>query len=134
MVSNLIELAIGVVVAVALLWLVPRSASRSWAIGLLVCGVVANLSALIVTAIAYVSPPSVYLDTEKNQLQFHRGEKGELFGVMVNNPPEECRATDKNRPWSVATGNLVVAAVALVLLRRTSPAPGSGEQSGSGKT
>jgi hypothetical protein len=65
MVSNLIELAFGVVVAVALLWFVPRSASRHWAVGLLIFGVVANLSALIVTVVAYFSPPSVYLDTEK---------------------------------------------------------------------
>jgi hypothetical protein len=122
MVSYLIELAIGVVVAVALLWLVPRSASRSWAVGLLVFGMVANLSALIVTAVAYYSPPSVYLDTEKNQLQFNRGEKGEVFGVRVNNPPEECRTTDKNRPWDLAVGNLAIIAVALVFLRRTSGA------------
>jgi hypothetical protein len=122
MVSNLIELALGVVVAVALLWLVPRSASRSWAVGLLVFGMVANLSALIVTAVAYYSPPSVYLDTENNQLQFHRGEKGEVLGVRVNNPPEECRTTDKNRPWNLAVGNLAIIAIALVFLRRSSEA------------
>jgi hypothetical protein len=50
MVSNLIELAIGVVVAMVLLWLVPSSASRSWAVGLLVFGMVANLSALMVSS------------------------------------------------------------------------------------
>ena len=122
MVGNLIELAIGVVVAVALLWLVPRSASRSWAVGLLVFGVIGNLSALIVTVVAYFSPPSVYLDTEKNQLHFNRGEKGEVFGVQVNNPPEECRTTDKNRPWDGAMGNLLIIAVALVFLRRSSGA------------
>ena len=121
MVIDLIELAFLVLVAVTLLWLVPRPASRTWAAGLLVVAVICNLGTVIVTVAAYFSPPAIYLDTEKNQLQFHRGEKGELFGVMVNNPPEECRATDKNRPWSVATGNLVIAAVVLVLLRRTSP-------------
>ena len=126
MVIDLIELAFLGLVAVTLLWLVPRPASRTWAAGLLVVAVICNLGTVIVTVAAYFSPPAIYLDTEKNQLQFHRGEKGELFGVMVNNPPEECRATDKNRPWSVATGNLVIAAVVLVLLRRTSPAPGSG--------
>ena len=134
MVIDLIGLAFLGLVAVTLLWLVPRPASRTWAAGLLVVAVICNLGTVIVTVAAYFSPPAIYLDTEKNQLQFHRGEKGELFGVMVNNPPEECRATDKNRPWSVATGNLVVAAVALVLLRRTSPAPGSGEPSGSDNT
>jgi hypothetical protein len=136
MVSNLIELGVWAVVAVALLWLVPRSASRSWAVGLLVCGMVANLSSLIVTAVAYYSPPSVYLDTEKNQLQFHRGETGEVFGVRVNNPPEECRTTDKNRPWDMAVGNLAIIAVALVFLRRTSGAathPGFQEKGPSDK-
>jgi hypothetical protein len=122
MVSNVIALAFGVVVAVALLCFVPRSAYRHWAVGLLIFGVVANFSSLIVTVVAYFSPPSVYLDTEKNQLQFNRGEKGEVFGVRVNNPPEECRTTDKNRPWDLAMGNLAVIAVALVFLRRTSVA------------
>jgi hypothetical protein len=122
MVSNVIGLAFGVVVAAALLWFVPRSASRHWAVGLLIFGVVANLSALVVTLVAYFSPPSVYLDTDKNQLQFNRGEKGEVFGVRVNNPPEECRTTEKNRPWDLAMGNLAVIAVALVFLRRTSVA------------
>jgi hypothetical protein len=76
MVSNVIGLAFGVVVAAALLWFVPRSASRHWAVGLLIFGVVANLSALVVTLVAYFIPPSVYLDTDKSQLQFNRGEKG----------------------------------------------------------
>jgi hypothetical protein len=125
MVTNLIELAFTAVVAVAFLCFVPRSASRSWAAGLLIFGVAANLSALIVTVMAYYSPPSVYLDTEKNQLQFNRGENGELFGVRVNNPPEECRTTDKNRPWDLAMGNLALIAVALVFLQRTS---GAGSQ------
>ena len=122
MVSNLIGLASVVVAVVALLWLVPRSASRSWAVGLLVFGGIANLSALIVTVVAYFGPPSVYLDTEKNQLQFRRGKKGEVIGVQVNNPPEECRTTDKNRPWDLAMGNLAIIAVALVFLRRSSGA------------
>jgi hypothetical protein len=67
----------------------------------------------------------MYLDTEKNQLQFNRGENGELFGVRVDNPPEECRTTDKNRPWDLAMGNLALIAVALVFLQRTS---GAGSQ------
>jgi hypothetical protein len=136
MVSNLIALGSWVVVSVALLWLVPRSASRHWAVGLLICGVLANLSALIVTVVAYFSPPTVYLDTEKNQLQFHRGEKGEVFGVQVNNPPEECRTTEKNRPWDIAMGNLAIIVVALVFLQRTSGAaahPGFQEKGPSDK-
>jgi hypothetical protein len=137
MVFDLIGLVFLGLAAAALLSFVPRPASRTWAAGLLVFAVIWNLATVLVTVAAYFSPPSVYLDTEKNQLQFNRGEKGELFGVMVNNPPEECRATDKNRPWSLATGNLVIAAVALVFLRRTTPtsaSPSPKEQTPGSKT
>jgi hypothetical protein len=119
MLLDLIGLALAGVVAAALLWLVPRQASRTWAAGLLMFAVIANLGALIVTVAAYFDPPSVYLDTEKNQLQFNRGENGELHGVMVKNPPGECRVTEKNQPLSLAAGNLALAAVALVFMRRT---------------
>jgi hypothetical protein len=135
MVTDLIGLAFMALVALALVWVVPRAASRNWAVGLLAFGVIANLGAMIVTIILYFSPPSVYLDAEKHQLQFNRGEKGELFGVMVKNPPAECRADDKNRPWTVAVGNLAIIAVALVFLRRTPAAaahPGSQEKGQSG--
>jgi len=118
MVYDLIGMAFLGLVAVALLWSVPRPASRSWAVGLLIVAVISNLGALIVTVVAYFSPPSLYLDTEKNQLQFNRGEKGELFGVRVNNPPEECRVTEKNRPLALAAGNMALTTVALVFLRR----------------
>jgi hypothetical protein len=119
MVSDLIGMAFLAIVVIALLRFVPRPASRTWAVGLLIFAVISNLSTLIVTIVAYYSPPSVYLDTEKNQLEFNRGEKGEVFGVRVNNPPEECRVTDKNRPLALAAGNLALAAVALVFLLRT---------------
>ena len=72
MVIDLIELAVLGLVAVTLLWLVPRPASRTWAAGLLVVAVICNLGTVIVTVAAYFSPPAIYLDTEKNQLQFHR--------------------------------------------------------------
>jgi hypothetical protein len=127
MVFDLIGLVFLGLAAAALLSFVPRPASRTWAAGLLVFAVIWNLATVLVTVAAYFSPPSVYLDTEKNQLQFNRGEKGELFGVMVNNPPEECRAT----------GNLVIAAVALVFLRRTTPtsaSPSPKEQTPGSKT
>jgi hypothetical protein len=135
MVTDLIGLAFAGLVAMALVWLVPISASRNWAVSLLAFGVIANLGAVFATAVMYFSPPSVYLDTEKNQLQFNRGEKGELFGVMVKRPPEECRVDDKNRPWTLAVGNLTIIAVALVFLRRTPAAaahPGLQEKGQSG--
>jgi hypothetical protein len=135
MVQDLIGLAFLGAVAVILLRVVPRPASRAWAVGLLIFAVISNLSALVVTVAAYFSPPTLYLDTEKNQLQFNRGEKGEWFGVVVNNPPKECRVTDKNQPLGLAAGNLALTAVALVFLRRTAaPAtnPGSQERGASG--
>src|SRR5262249_60835427 len=98
MVIDLIELAFLGLVAVTLLWLVPRPASRTWAAGLLVVAVICNLGTVIVTVAAYFSPPAIYLDTEKNKLQFHRGEKGEWFGGRVNNLPEGARPTAKTRP------------------------------------
>ena len=104
MVLDLIGLAFLGLVAVALLRFVPRPASRVWAVGLLIFAVISNLSALIVTIAAYFSPPILYLDAEKNQLQFNRGEKGEVYGVAVKNPPEECRVTDRidHQRWPVA--------------------------------
>jgi hypothetical protein len=120
MVCDLIGLVFLALVAAAILRFVPRRASRAWATGLLVFAVFGNFGALLGAVAAYVSPPILYLDTEKNQLRFNRGEKGELFGVQVNNPPEECRAFRNDRPWSMAAGNLALAAVVLVFLRRAS--------------
>lgn len=125
MIYDLISLASLAVIIVVLLWFVPPAASRTWAVGLLVFMVVVNASNLIGAVIAHFSPPTLYLDAEKHQLRFNRGEKGELYGVQVDNPPEECRSFGKQRPWSLATGNLAVAALALVFLRR-SPAETSG--------
>jgi hypothetical protein len=117
MLLDLIGLALAGLVAAALVWLVPRQASR--AVGLLIFAVIANLVALIVTVAASFAPPSVYLDMEKNQLQFNRGELGELHGVMVKNPPVEWLVTEKNQPLWLAAGNLALTAVALVFMRRT---------------
>ena len=120
MVGDLIGLVFLALVAAAILRFVPRRASRAWATGLLVFAVFGNFGALLGAVAAYLSPPILYLDTEKNQLHFNRGEKGELFGVQVNNPPEECRTFRNDRPWSMAAGNLALAAVVLVFLRRAS--------------
>src|SRR4051794_37551633 len=77
-------------------------------------------------------PQSLYLETEKHQLQFNRGENVEVFGVQVNNPPAECRTFRDERPWSLAAGNLALAAVILVFLRRApTGTPGPGPQEGS---
>jgi hypothetical protein len=130
MVFDLIELVFFALVAVAMLRLIPRPASRAWAIGLLVLALLSNLGVLIGAVAVSLSPPSLYLDTQKHQLHFNRGEQGELFGVQVNNPPEECRTFRDDRPWSIAAGNLALVAVVLVLLRRATGGadPGPNEQ------
>ena len=52
MVIDLIGLAFLGLVAVTLLWLVPRPASRTWAAGLLVVAVICNLGTVIVTVLS----------------------------------------------------------------------------------
>jgi hypothetical protein len=136
MVLDLIGLVFVGLLAIALIQFVPRPASRTWAVGLLVFAVIGNLGALVGATAAYFFPLSLYLDTEKHQLQFNRGEKGEVVGVMVNNPPPECRFFRNETPWSLTAGNLALAAVILVFLRRapsgmTSPGPQAESQSGS---
>jgi hypothetical protein len=51
MVIDLIGLAFLAVVAVTLLWLVPRPASRTWAVGLLVVAAIWNLGTVLVRAL-----------------------------------------------------------------------------------
>jgi hypothetical protein len=104
-------------VAVVLLRFVPRSASNAWAVGLLVFLLAANVGVVIEGVVALISPPTLYLDTQQNQLQFNRTPTGEVFGVRVNNPPADCRGV-RSRVWDLAAGNLVVASVALLFLRR----------------
>src|SRR6516165_7253537 len=91
MVFDLAGLVFLALVAFVLIRLVPRHASRTWAVGLLIFAVIGNLSALVGATAAYFAPQSLYLDTERNQLRFNRGENGEVFGVQVNDPPAECR-------------------------------------------
>jgi len=123
--GELIGLAVGLVLlglaAVMVLRFVSGPASRAWAIGLLLFMMLGNVGVLIEGVVALIWPPTLYLDTQQNQLEFNRGPTGEVFGVRVNNPPAECRGV-RNRIWDLAAGNLVLASVALLLLRRISPA------------
>jgi hypothetical protein len=125
LVSELIGLGVGLVllvlVAVVLLRFVPRPASSAWAVGLLLFMVVANVGVVIEGIVVLISPRSLYLDTRQNQLEFNRSPTGEVFGVSVNNPPADCRGV-RNRIWDLGAGNLVLATVALLFLRRSSPA------------
>jgi hypothetical protein len=117
-----IQLAICAAMGVVLLRFVPRNASRSWGTGLLVFTVLANLGPVIGVVVAHFSPPHFYLDTEKNQLEFHRDRAGEVVGVLVNNPPAECLTYLRlgERTWALAVANITLAVVALAFWRRTS--------------
>jgi hypothetical protein len=125
LVGELIGLGIGLVLsvllAVALLRFVPRPASGAWGVGLLLFMVIANIGVVMEGIIVLVSPPSLYLDAQQNQLEFNRSPTGEIAGVRVNNPPAECRGV-RNRIWDLAAGNLVLASVALLFLRRSARA------------
>jgi hypothetical protein len=119
--GELIGLGAGLVflalAAVVLLRFVPRPASRAWAVGLLLFMVAGNVGIVIEGIVVLISPRSLYLDTQQNELEFNRGPTGEIFGVRVNNPPAECRGV-RNRIWDLAAGNLILASVALLFLRR----------------
>jgi len=115
-----VQLAICVALGAVLLRFVPRRASRAWATGLLTFVMLGNLGPVIGVVVAQFSPPSFYLETEKNRLEFNRNQAGEVVGVMVNNPPPECLTYLKlgERTWAVALATLTLTLVALALWRR----------------
>lgn len=115
-----VELAICVGVGAALLCFVPRRASRAWATGLLTFVILGNLGPVIGVVVAQFSPPSFYLETGKNRLEFHRDQAGEVVGVSVNNPPPECLTYLKfgERTWAAALATITLTLVALALWRR----------------
>lgn len=123
-----VYLAGWVVLAAALLFLVPRRASRAWATGLLVFVALGNLAPIIGVVVASFSPPSFYLDTEKDGLEFHRNQAGEVVGVRVNNPPPEILTylqSPTDRTWAIALATITLTLTALVLWRRAAREPPS---------
>jgi hypothetical protein len=114
-----VQLAICAVIGAALLRFIPPKASRTWAMGLLIFMMLGNLGPVIGVVVAQFSPPSFYLETEKNRLEFNRGPAGEVFGVRVNTPPPEFSYLQLgDRTWAVALGNITLTLVALALWRR----------------
>jgi hypothetical protein len=115
-----LQLTICVVLAIALLRFVPHHASRAWATGLLIFMMLGNLGPLIGVVVAQFRPPGLYLETDKNRLEFNRSPAGEVLGVRVNNPPPELLTYLKlgERTWTVALGNITLALVALAFWRR----------------
>ena len=125
-----VELAICVVLAAALLRFVPQKASRAWATGLLVFVVLGNLGPVIGVVVASFSPPSIYLQTEMNRLEFNRDRSGEIVGVRVNNPPPEFLPHLRlgERTWAVALATITLTLTALALWRRaTRQVPGTAD-------
>jgi hypothetical protein len=124
-----VYLAGWVVLAAGLLFLVPRRASRAWATGLLVFVALSNLAPIIGVVVASFSPPKVYLQTEKDGLEFNRDETGKVSGVWVNNPPPEILTYLKSptdRTWAFALATITLTLTALVLWRRAARAlPGT---------
>jgi hypothetical protein len=115
------------VLAAALLFFVPRRASRAWATGLLAFVVLGNLTPIIGVVVAQFSPPSFYLETKKDGLEFHRDGSGEVVGVRVNNPPPEIltylKSPADDRTWALALGTITLTLMALVLWRRAALEP-----------
>jgi hypothetical protein len=134
-----VQLAICVAFGAVVLRFVPPKASRTWANGLLIVAMLANLEPVIGVIVAQFERPSFYLETEKNRLEFNRGPGGEVFGVTVNNPPPECLTYLKGpgeRTWVIALATITLTLVALVMWRRASreaPAPvGTADPGGTG--
>jgi hypothetical protein len=117
------QLALCAALGAALLRFVPRKNSRTWATGLLILVLLCNLGPLIGFVVAQFSPPSFYLETAKNRLEFNRDNAGEVVGVRVNNPPPECLTYLRlgESTWGLALGTIMVTLVALVFWRRASP-------------
>jgi hypothetical protein len=118
-----VQLALCVALGAALLRFVPRKASRPWATGLLVVVLLVNLGPVIGGGVAQFSPPSFYLETKKNRLEFNRDSGGEVIGVQVHNPPPECLTYLRlgERTWALALGTITLTLVALVFYRRATP-------------
>jgi hypothetical protein len=118
-----LALVVAFVLGAALLRFVPRKTSRAWATGLMIVAMLNTVEPLIGVVIAQFSPPSFYLQTEKNRLEFNRDETGAVFGVTVNNPPPECLTyLQGNRAtWQLALGTITLTLVALLLWLRVEP-------------
>lgn len=127
-----VQLVVCVVLGAALLRFVPAKASRAWATGLMIFAMITNLEPLIGVVVAQFSPPTFYLEAEKNRLEFNRDQAGTVVGVRVNNPPSECLTYLKgDRPsWAMALASITLIMVALLLWRRcgSSVTPGAASQ------
>jgi hypothetical protein len=124
--GEIIQLLISLPVAAALFFLVPRRATRAWAIWLVVCLMAVSLQGIAQEVYTYYHQDRLYLLTKDNQLEFQKDEAGEVASVMVNNPPEGVRTSrPRQQPVLVTGSSLLLAVVILVLLLRGEPAAGA---------
>lgn len=125
MIGELFGLGASVVIAVAILLLVPRHHSHGWAIALLIVAILGNLGSVIEGVVNYFDPPTLYLDTRDNQLEFNQGPAGDVVAVRVKNPPPSARTSRNNLPWTLPVGNLLLVVMVFVFLRRSASASSS---------
>jgi hypothetical protein len=98
---------------------------------------IGNLAPLIGVVVASFSPPRVYLQTEKDGLEFNGDESGEVHGVWVNKPPPEILTYLKSpvdRTWAIAVATITLTLTALALWRRAAwepPGTANADQAGS---
>jgi hypothetical protein len=121
-----VTMAVWGILAAALLYFVPRRTSRAWATWLLGFVALGNLTPIIGVIGASFSPPKIYLQTEKDGLEFNRDESGKVYGVWVNNPPPEILTYLKgpsDRTWALALATIALTLTAIVLWRRAAWEP-----------
>jgi hypothetical protein len=121
--GEIIQLLIGLAFAAWLLLLVPRRVSRAWAIWLLICLIAGSLQWVGLAVYTYDNQDRLYLSTKGNQLEFQKDQAGEVASVVVNRPPEHCRASrNYQQSMAIAGSSLALAFAVLLLLLRAEPA------------
>jgi hypothetical protein len=120
--GGIAHLLIALPVAAALQLLIPRRFARAWAVWLLVCLIAGSLQWIGQGVYSHYHPDRLFLSTKGNQLEFQKDQAGEVTGVVVDNPPENFRASGSpQRSVSIAVGTLGLAFVILLLLLRAEP-------------
>lgn len=121
--SEMIHLVVALPLAAALHLLVPRRASRTWAIWLLVCLLAVGIQGIGQEVYNHYYPNRLILRTRENQLEFGLDGNGKVAFVIVNNPPGDCRDDHFSRQsLTVAKSSLLLAFAVLLLLLRAEPA------------
>jgi hypothetical protein len=137
MISEIIEILIGVPVVAGLVLLVPRRAARAWAVWLLICLIVLSIQGMGLGVFSHYDADEMVLFTNDNELEFLKNQAGELVGVAISDPPKGFTASHLGELPVILAGNslLFACAILLLLLRAESAepsAPTAGRGSGRG--